>query len=152
MADLKENTMKITTAYMGEVEINPSQIIKFENGLPGFEEEKDFIQLPLSEGSAYQVLQSVKTAGLAFIITSPYVIIADYSFELDESVTQALDIKSDNEVALFVIVSLKDTLENSTVNMKAPIVFNIQNQKAKQIILNEDYAIRHQLTAEKKEV
>ena len=144
--------MKITTAYMGEVKVNPSQIIKFDHGLPGFEDEKEFIQLPLSEGSAYQVLQSVKTAGLAFIITSPYAVIKDYSFELDESVTQALDIKSDNEVAVFIIVSLKDTLENSTVNMKAPIVLNIVNQKAKQIILDEDYAIRHQLSAEKKEV
>jgi len=143
--------MKITTAYMGEVEINPSQIIKFEYGLPGFQEEKEFIQLPLSEASAYQVLQSVKTEGLAFIITSPYTVITNYSFELDESVIQALGIKSDNDVAVFVIVSLKDTLENSTVNMKAPIVLNIENQNAKQIILEEDYAIRHQLTAEKKE-
>lgn len=140
--------MKITTAYMGEVEINPSQIVKFEHGLPGFEDEKEFIQLPLSKESVYQVLQSINTAGLAFIITSPYTVITDYSFELEESVTQALDIKNDNEVAVFVIVSLKDTLENSTVNMKAPIVYNVQNQKAKQIILNEDYAIRHQLTKE----
>ena len=142
--------MKITTAYMGEVEINQSQIIKFEHGLPGFEEEKEFIQLPLSEESAFQVLQSVRTTDLAFIITSPYTILTDYSFELDESAIQALDIKSDKEVAVFVIVSLKDTLENSTVNLKAPIVLNIENQKAKQIILDEDYAIRHQLTAEKK--
>ncbi|MGE7982910.1 flagellar assembly protein FliW [Solibacillus sp. NPDC093137] len=144
--------MKITTAYMGEVEINPSQIIKFEHGLPGFEDEKEFIQLPLSEASAYQVLQSVNTSGLAFIITSPYAIFAEYSFEMDKSVIQALDIKNDNEVAVFVIVSLKDTLENSTVNMKAPIVLNIENNLAKQIILEEDYAIRHQLAVEKKEV
>lgn len=144
--------MKITTAYMGEVEINPSQIIKFEHGLPGFEDEKEFIQLPLSEESAYQVLQSVKTAGLAFIITSPYAIIADYNFNLEDSIIQALDIKRADEVAVFVIVSIKDTLENSTVNLKAPIVLNIESQKAKQIILEEDYAIRHQLNAEKKEV
>lgn len=144
--------MKIKTAYMGEVEINPSQIIKFEHGLPGFEDEKEFIQLPLSKESVYQVLQSVNTTGLAFIITSPYMVIADYSFILDEAVTQTLDIKSDNEVAVFVVVTLKDTLENSTVNLKAPIVFNIENQKAKQVILEEDYSIRHQLATEKKEV
>ncbi|MEK3764717.1 flagellar assembly protein FliW [Solibacillus sp. FSL K6-4121] len=144
--------MNITTAYMGEVEVNPSQIIKFEHGLPGFEDEKEFIQLPLSKESVFQVLQSIKTAGLAFIITSPYLINADYGFELDEAVTQALDLKSDKEVAVFNIVSLKDSLENSTVNLKAPIILNIENQKAKQIILEEDYAIRHQFTIEKKEM
>lgn len=144
--------MKITTAYMGEVEINPSKIIKFEHGLPGFEDEKEFIQLLLSEESVYQVLQSIETEGLAFIITSPYTVIGDYNFELDDSVIQALDIKSDKEVAVFVIVSLKDTIENSTVNLKAPIVLNVKNHKAKQIILVEDFAIRHQLAAEKREV
>lgn len=144
--------MKITTAYMGEIEINPSQIIKFEHGLPGFEDEKEFVQLPLSKASAYQVLQSVNTSGLAFIITSPYAIIADYSFDLEYSVIQTLDIKSADKVAVFVIVSLKDTLEKSTVNMKAPIVLNIENRKAKQTIIEEDYPIRHQLAVEKKEV
>ncbi|WP_079524724.1 flagellar assembly protein FliW [Solibacillus isronensis] len=144
--------MNITTAYMGEVELNPSQIIKFEHGLPGFEGEKEFIQLPLSEGSAFQALQSVNTPELAFIITTPYAAVADYSFELDESVTKALAINSNKEVAVFAIVSLKDTLEASTVNLKAPIILNTENQKAKQIILQEDYAIRHKLIAEKKEV
>ncbi|MEK4384841.1 flagellar assembly protein FliW [Solibacillus sp. FSL W7-1464] len=143
--------MKITTAYIGEVEINPSQIIKFEHGLPGFEEEKEFIQLPLSEGNVFQALQSLKTQELAFIITTPYATVADYSFELDEAVIKALDIKSSEKVAVFVLVSLKDSLNTSTVNLKAPIILNIENRKAKQIILEEDYAIRHRLVAEKKE-
>ena len=143
--------MKITTAYLGEVEINPSEIIRFEHGLPGFEEEKEFIQLPLSEESAFQALQSLNTQGLAFIITTPYETVADYSFKLDESVLKALDIKSNKEVAVFVIVSLKGTLEASTVNLKAPIILNMENKKAKQIILQEDYAIRHHLAVEKKE-
>lgn len=143
--------MKITTAYLGEVEINPSEIIQFEHGLPGFEEEKEFVQLPLSGESAFQALQSVNTKDLAFIITTPYVIIPDYSFDLDESVIKALDIKSSEEVAVFVIVSLKDTLETSTVNLKAPIIVNMENKKAKQIILQEDYAIRQRLAVAKKE-
>lgn len=143
--------MKITTAYMGEVEINPSEIIQFEHGLPGFEEEKEFVQLPLSDESAFHALQSVNTKDLSFIITTPYATVVDYSFELDESVIKALNIKSNNEVAVFVIVSLKDTLEASTVNLKAPIILNMENKKAKQIILQEDYAIRHHLAVEKKE-
>lgn len=143
--------MKITTAYLGEVEINPSEIIQFEHGIPGFEEEKEFVQLPLSGESVFQALQSVNTKDLAFIITTPYATVDDYSFELDESVIKALDIKSNKEVAVFVIVSLKDTLETSTVNLKAPIVLNMENRKAKQIILQEDYAIRQQLAVAKKE-
>lgn len=141
--------MEIKTAYMGEVKINPSHIISFEHGIPGFEEEKEFVQLPISEESIFQVLQSIKTEGLAFIITSPFTAVANYSFELDEATIQALHIKSEEEVAVFGIVSLKDTLADSTINLKAPIVVNTTNKKAKQVILEkEEYAIRHKLNSE----
>lgn len=134
---------------MGEIEVNPSNIISFEHGIPGFEDEKEFVQLPISDESIFQVLQSVKTESLSFIITSPFTAVINYSFELDEATIQALHIKSEEEIAVFGIVSLKDTIANSTINLKAPIVVNTTNKKAKQVILEKDeYAIRHKLNAE----
>lgn len=144
--------MNIQTAYFGELEIEPSNILNFQFGLPGFEDEKDFIVLPLEENSVFQVLQSVQTAALAFIITNPYDITADYSFDLEEATTHALNIKDEKEVAVFAIVSLKESISRSTVNLKAPIVLNTTNKRAKQVILNnEEYAIRHLISSESKE-
>ncbi|PYF07615.1 flagellar assembly protein FliW [Ureibacillus chungkukjangi] len=141
--------MKLKTAYMGEVEIDSKDTLKFEHGIPGFETEKEFILLPIEENSIFQVLQSVQTENLAFIITSPYSIISEYNFNLDEATVKALDIQHENEVAVFVIVSLKDSLANSTVNLKAPIVLNTYNKKVKQVILdNEAYSVRHKLSLE----
>lgn len=144
--------MNIQTAYFGEVEIDPSNILNFQFGLPGFENEKEFTLLPLEENSVFQVLQSVQTATLAFIITNPYDITTNYSFELEEATIHALEIKDEKEVAVFAIVSLKETIAQSTVNLKAPIVLNTTNKKAKQVILNnEDYSIRHLISSESKE-
>ena len=144
--------MNIQTAYFGELEIETSNILNFQFGLPGFEDEKDFIVLPLEENSVFQVLQSVQTAALAFIITNPYDITADYSFDLEVATTHALEIKDEREVAVFAIVSLKESISRSTVNLKAPIVLNTTNKKAKQVILNnEEYAIRHLISSESKE-
>jgi len=141
--------MKLKTAYMGEVEIETKNILKFEHGIPGFEKEKGFVLLPIEENSIFQVLQSVRTESLAFIITSPYAITENYNLELDESIIRALEIKNENEVAVFAIVSLKDTLDNSTANLKAPIILNTTNKKAKQLILDKQaYSIRHQLSLE----
>jgi len=141
--------MNIHTAYMGEIEIDPTEILKFEHGIPGFEDEKSFVLLPLEENSIFQILQSTKTVSLAFILTIPYDLVSDYNFNLDEATVEALDINNENEVAVFSIVSLKDTLANSTVNLKAPIVLNTNNKKAKQVILdNENFAIRHKLSFE----
>ena len=141
--------MNIQTAYMGEVEIINEEIIQFEHGLPGFEKEKGFVMLPIEEKSAFHILQSVQTPELAFIITSPYAVYTDYYFDLDEATVHSLQIQSENEVAVFAIVSLKDTLTNSTVNLKAPIVLNTTKRKAKQVILdNEAYMIRHKISFE----
>lgn len=141
--------MKIRTTYFGEIEIDASHILHFEHGIPGFEDEKQFIVLPIEENSAFQVLQSIQTEALAFIVTDPYAVTIGYSFDLDEASVLALQITDQKEVAILTIVSLKDTLANSTVNLKAPIVINTTNKKAKQVILNNDaYAIRHPLSKE----
>lgn len=141
--------MKLKTAYMGEIEADATNIITFEHGIPGFENESQFVLLPIEENSIFQLLQSVKTENLAFIITSPYAMTTNYTFDLDEATVHSLDIKNDSEVAVFVIVTLKDTLTNSTVNLKAPIILNTRNNKAKQVILDNDtYAIRHNISLE----
>ena len=144
--------MHIQTAYFGEVEIDPSNILNFQFGLPGFENEKEFILLPLEEDGVFQILQSVQTAELAFIITNPYDIAKSYNFDLEEATIHALQIIDEKEVAVFAIVSLKESIAKSTVNLKAPIVLNTTNKKAKQVILNnEDYPIRHLISSESKE-
>jgi len=144
--------MNIQTAYFGEVEIDPTNILTFQFGLPGFENEKEYILLPLEENSVFQVLQSVQSAALTFIITNPYDITTNYSFDLEEATIHALEIKDEKEVAVFAIVTLKETIAKSTINLKAPIVLNTTNKKAKQVILNnEDYLIRHLISSESKE-
>ena len=141
--------MNIQTANLGELEIESSQILHFDHGIPGFEGEKEFVLLPIEDNDAFHVLQSVTTAELAFIVTNPYEITTNYSFEIDEAIAHSLLINDPQEVAVLSIVSLKDTIEQSTINLKAPIVWNTTNNKAKQVILNNDnYAIRHLITDE----
>ncbi len=141
--------MNIRTAYLGEVEIDPSKILHFEHGIPGFENEREFALLPIEDNDAFNVLQSVETVELAFIVTNPYEITTNYSFEIDEAIIHSLKINESKEVAVLSIVSLKETIEQSTVNLKAPIVWNTNNNKAKQVILNnEDYSIRHLISTE----
>jgi len=129
--------------------VEKSHIITFEHGIPGFEDEKSFVPLPIEENSVFQILQSTITEELAFVITSPYAVTTNYNLDLDDATVNSLEINDEKQVAVFAIVSLKETLAESTVNLKAPIVLNTTNNKAKQIILNnEEYAIRHQISLE----
>lgn len=141
--------MNIQTAFLGEVKIEESQIIRFDHGLPGFEEENKFTIIPLEESSVYQVLQSVQTPQIAFITVNPFAF-TNYSFDLDESTVHNLEIKSEEDVAILSIVTVKEPFSNSTVNLMAPIVINTRSHKAKQMILeNSEFPIRHPLTSGK---
>lgn len=56
--------------------------------------------------------------------------------------------KKKKELSIFAIVTLNETLAQSTANLKAPIVINTTNNKAKQVILNDEaYAIRQPLSS-----
>ena len=145
--------MNIKTAYMGEVEILEDEVLTFEHGLPGFEDEKKFVILEIGGNKNFKVLQSIMTEKLAFIVTNPYNLLDNYSFDLEESIVYSLQITDEQEVAVLAIVSLKESLASSTVNLKAPIIININKNIAKQVILNnEDYPIRYVISHGSKEV
>ncbi|WP_096190272.1 flagellar assembly protein FliW [Evansella halocellulosilytica] len=139
--------MKIETKYAGEMEVNEKNIITFQQGIPSFEDEKEFILLPFSEEpSPFYILQSVQTAGLAFVVMTPFSFFPDYELKLSDSTVEHLEIEQEEEVATFVVLTLKETLEESTANLRGPIIINGSKQKGKQIVLNEsDYHTKHPL-------
>lgn len=139
--------MNIETKYSGETEINEGNIIQFDQGLPSFEEERSFILLPFSEESSpFYILQSTTTPGLALVIMTPFSFFSDYEVKLSDQTLEALEIENEQEVALFVVLTLKDTLDESTANLRGPIVLNTTKKKGKQIVLNEsNYHTKHAL-------
>lgn len=142
--------MKIQTKYLGEIEANEDQIILFSGGLPGFNYEKKFGLLDLPGNPAFQILQSIVTPDVAFVVTNPYNFYQDYEFELDSNVKESLEINNENDVTVFSIVTLKDPFEKSTLNLKAPVIINPTSKRGKQYILNEDdYSTKSLLTSAK---
>ena len=62
-----------------------SQYIEFEEGIFGFEEEKKFLPVMLSDGSdAVLYLQSVENEELSFIVMNPFMLKEDYNTNLSE--------------------------------------------------------------------
>jgi len=139
--------LNIETKYSGETDINEENIIQFEQGLPSFEKECSFILLPFSEEpSPFFILQSTTTPGLALVVITPFSFFPDYEAKLSDQTLEALEIETEQEVALFIVLTLRDTLEQSTANLRGPIVLNTTRKKGKQIVLNESsYHTKHAL-------
>ncbi|WP_405100359.1 flagellar assembly protein FliW [Oceanobacillus sp. FSL H7-0719] len=129
--------MKLQTKYLGEIEVQAEKIIHFPKGLPGFQDETEFIILDLPDNTAFQLLQSVKTSALAFVITSPYLFYQDYTLNLNDDLIELLEIKKQEDVAVYNIVTLKNPFSESTINLRAPIIINTSSLLGKQYILND---------------
>lgn len=130
--------MQIESSYLGNIVIDEEKIIQFQAGLPGFAEEKEFVILEIPENQLFHILQSIHNPNLAFVITDPYQIYTSYTFELDDYTIENLQITSQEDVAVFTIMTLKESFQKSTINLKAPIVINMKKQLAKQYVLNSD--------------
>lgn len=130
--------MKLQTKYLEEVDINEADTIYFKNGIPGFIEETKFVLLDLPDNPLFQILQSVKSQSVAFILTNPHQIYKNYAFEIDDNTVDSLGIESEHDVAILSIVTLGQSFEKSTLNLKAPIIINPNKKNGKQLILNID--------------
>jgi flagellar assembly factor FliW len=135
--------MKLHTKFEEIIEIKESDILNFEQGLPGFEEEKQFVLIPM-EGTPFSILQSVATTEIAFVTADPFVFFKDYDFELSTSVQEQLQIEKSTDVFVQVILTVSEPFEKSTANLQAPIVINQQNNTGKQVVLIDgNYKSRH---------
>ena len=131
--------MKLTTTRFGEIEIQEDSVLNFPFGIPGFPDLKRFIVIDYKDPIKW--LHSVEDPDIAFIITVPFVLFPEYSFTIKDDVEEFLGIKEASDVVIFAILSVSDN--NLMANLKAPLVVNISNKKAVQILLEDDrYSFR----------
>ncbi len=135
--------MEIISPIHGKMVYEENEIISFERGIPGFEYLKKFIIKEVGEDSPFNILQSIEDKDIGFIIISPFMIKDSYEIKLSEEILKNLNIKREEEVVLYSLVTLNERVENITANLKAPLVINITNKKGEQYILDkENYKIK----------
>lgn len=138
--------MHFDTAHFGQLEINDRAVITFEDGLPGFEDHKEFVILnnhDTEEPVPFMWLQSVKDKNLALVLTIPYFARPDYAFDVPEEVVQKLSANSPEDLGVYAVVTIKDQLEAMTVNLASPILVSTKSRRAVQWTLdNATYGVK----------
>lgn len=138
--------MKIVTDYRGEVEYSKEDIIHFEDAMYGFDGKTEFLLIGNSEKDLpFHWLQSIDDESLSFLITDPFLFVENYDFELDDLTVEKLDVQTIEDLAIYSTVIIPDSAEDITINLKSPIVININNRMGKQIILEGDYSFKHNI-------
>lgn len=135
--------MRIKTANFGEIEVEKDKIIYFQEGIPAFEEEKEFVII-LNEDNPFHWLQSTKNPNLSFIILNPFEIFSDYDILLPDTAINKLKIKNEEDVSIYTIVVIPEDIQKMTANLLGPIVINTKERLGKQVILDDErYTTKH---------
>lgn len=139
-AEKPVSELSFKTSRFGAVSVAENKIINFVQGVPGFEKLRRFILIDHDLDGVFRWLQAVDDPAVAFLLTDPNQFRPDYAVPLRKTDADCLEVNDPASLVTLVMVCVsKDTRELS-LNLKGPVVFNADNMKAIQCVLDkEDY-------------
>ncbi|MCL2851476.1 MAG: flagellar assembly protein FliW [Defluviitaleaceae bacterium] len=159
--------MKLNTRHFGEINIDESKIVVFEEGLPGFEDltrfalfhdesearnPEDSDAQEISAGGVFLWLQSIDDGETAFVLLNTFLFMPNYNPNLEEGALDSIGECDPDDLIIRNIAVIPDKLENMTVNLCAPVVINAATLKGKQVMVtNKEYHVRHRIIQEARE-
>jgi flagellar assembly factor FliW len=115
------------------------QVIHFPAGLPGFENARKFIIMSAPEHQPFHWMECVDQGNaIRFAIINPLTFRPDYQPKIKKEELASLEIRDPKELLLYVIVTLRKPLTESTANLMGPLFINIREKVGKQIIIEND--------------
>lgn len=136
--------MIIETSRFGQLEVDEGRLIGFDDGVLGFPQQHRYALIQTGEGSAFYWLQAVERRDLAFVVCDPRMFVADYTVPVKLEELEPIALGDLGNAQVFVIVNKVDDL--LTANFQGPIVVNVENRKARQLVLSDKrYSTRHPL-------
>jgi len=141
--------MQIKTTRFGHVEVDESKIIHFKRGILGFPNHKEYALLDPNTNSPLKWLQSIDEPALAFVITEPSLFISDYKIDVFRNDLEELETETVENLVHFVIVTVPSDPSRMTANLKGPLLINLDNYLAKQLVLDDpNYELKYRLLPE----
>lgn len=140
--------LKITTSRFGELDIDPSRIITFTEGILGFPRDLRYVLLEREGNSPFAWLQSLDTPELAFVLVDPLTFLPDYRVEISPEDARELGIHDPESTAVLCIVTISEGGASVTANLLGPIVINPTTMRARQVVLfDSQYSVQYDLLA-----
>jgi flagellar assembly factor FliW len=133
----------INTTRFGHFSVNDDDVIRFPQGIPGFEAH---IQWALAgeEDDPIKWLQSLSDGDVALPVVVPETVKTNYNARLPEKSLFVLEADSTGDLVLLIVVSIPPGAPwDMTANLRAPLVINHKKRLGCQVIAqNEEYDIR----------
>lgn len=138
--------MKITTKLFGEIEAEEGKIIVFPGGIIGFPDMQKFMLIHNVENEKNSIswLQSLDEPAFAMPVIDPLLLISDYDPLVEDEMLNVLGDLKPNDMLVVVTITVPSDITKMTANFKAPIIINAGNNRACQLIIDDDrYEVKH---------
>jgi flagellar assembly factor FliW len=143
---------EILTKYFGTVEYREADVLQFPAGLPGFEEQSQFLAIEPPANAPLIFLQSVRLPGLCFLALPMQGVDSDYRLAITREDLASLELDTSRqprigeEIGCFAVIVVAET-GHISANLLAPIVVNLANRRGVQAIrIDTVYSHQHLLT------
>lgn len=125
-------------------QLHTDQTFYFPEGLPAFEEARQFVFICKPETSPFVFMRSLEVDRLGFVCVDPFLICPDYQPRLSEADTAFLELTTPAEVLLLSIVNPAPDVRQTTANLQGPLAINLRTGRGKQIFCDrQDYPVRY---------
>ncbi|MEN9724027.1 MAG: hypothetical protein RJB38_2013 [Pseudomonadota bacterium] len=136
--------MIIQTGRFGQLTVGNGETITIPQGLLGFPEYTRFCLIDPADDTLILWLQSLDNPEVVFPVLEPKVFRLDYSAKLSALELRELKLDNVNQSAVLSVLTIPEDITQMTANLKAPLVVNLKEQIAKQVVLQEnEYSVKH---------
>jgi flagellar assembly factor FliW len=147
---------RIQTKCFGEVEYSPHAVFEFPTGMPGFENEHDFVFLERPATHPLMFMQSVSSPEVCFILLPVLAADPNYRLRLAEEDLAALRLPAGRQprigkdvLCAVLVCAGGEERPDPTANLLAPILVNLKLQIGIQAIQTQsEYSYRHPLISQ----
>lgn len=141
--------MKADTRMFGEIDIPDDKIIHIEQGIIGFPDMQNFtliFDVEKDDKNTIMWLQSMDDGCFAMPVLDPKLILSSYAPNVDEEMLKPLGELKDEDVYLLTTITIPHGhIEEITMNLKAPFIINMANNKGCQLIVEDDYPVKYKI-------
>jgi flagellar assembly factor FliW len=139
----------IKTGRFGQLTVGDDETIFIPQGILGFPEYKRFCLVDPGDETLILWLQSLENPEIVFPVLEPKIFKPDFAVRLSAAELRELKLENVNQSAVFAILTIPEDATQMTANLKAPLVINLKEQIAKQVVLQEnEYSIKHEMFRE----
>jgi len=148
LADGRGRTkMKILTTRFGVLTVEESDVLHFPAGMLGLEHCRKWVLLADAQNEALGWLQCTTRPEIALAVVSPRRFVPDYQVRVARSELAGLELADPKSAQVLAVLARNE--QSITLNLRAPLVINLQTRVGRQVVTSSDQPIQHELTSQR---